>query len=132
MTCSDHPIHTLSLYLFGVGLLLTVFCGSCARLFKVRDSRTRDLDVALQELPRSTFNGDGLITEHMRHDTKRLWYRKDGYLLVSMIIAMTLRIELLREMLKAPQCTINGFEVKVDIVIWLVISADKSIRSLFL
>ena len=116
LTLLDHPIHVLVLYVFGIGLLFTVFNRRCAQFFEAREAESLDSDIPLQHFLSSASDEDASRVKHPNESSKRLWFGQVYYLIISMIIAIIWRIELLRQMLKAPECSINGYEVKFTAV----------------
>lgn len=109
----DRSIHTITLYLCGLGFGLILFRRSFGRLIGPRNV-VEDPDTPLEDTPLSVWRRDSPTTKlnlglHV--------LRKADYLVLTTALILSLRIEVFRQVSKAPECAVNGWTVFMPLLL---------------
>lgn len=115
LTDVDRPIHTIVLLCFATGATLIGICQRLPGLFRTnQESCEGNANLPLEVLS-SPLVAEG-ISENRRfiHTAPSIQRIKSRALLAGAVVSLVVRIELLRRILKAAECTVSSFEVPHD------------------
>lgn len=108
----DRPIHAVVFLLFATGVTLIGIRRSFPNLFRLGlESNKGDTNLPLEEFPAPLLAEDISIDSYPIHNSPQAARTVPRVLLVGGVVSLVVRIELLRRILKATECTVSSFEV---------------------
>jgi hypothetical protein len=110
LTGIDRPIHAIVFLAFATGVTLISFRRSFPDFFTSRQEWQQDVNLPLEELV-TAVSGEDVSKDRHNRDYLAQWHTLPRVLLVGAVVSLVVRIELLRRILKATECTVSSVEV---------------------
>jgi hypothetical protein len=110
LTGIDRPIHAIVFLCFGVGVTLISFRRSYPNFCRSKPECHQEGNLPLEELF-APASGDDVSRGRHKRNYLAQWQTLPRLLLVGAIVSLVVRIELLRRILKAMECTVSSVEV---------------------
>ncbi len=109
---TDHPIHAIVFLCFATGGTLIGVCRQFPGLFRANhESSQENANLPLEDLSSSLVAEDISKASQILHTAPSIQRIPFHALLAGALVSIVVRIELLRRILKATECTVSSFEV---------------------
>lgn len=111
----DRAIHAIVLLCFATGVTLIGIHRQFPGLFRTnQESREENANLPLEDLSSPVMPEDVSKDSQLRHTAPSFQRITSRALLTGAVVSLVVRIELLRRILKATECTVSSFEVWHD------------------